>query len=141
MEFRFPPDHGHLRTLRKEVRTGLQGSGVSRARIDMVLLVLDEIVSNSIEHAREYRSTGELRVRIEARAQGVLVEFEDPDVPETTVADLARVCRGRRDAVPAAHNERGRGLFLLADSVEDLVIAPAPGGGLSLRGRVAKDLA
>lgn len=138
--FRFPPDQRHLRVLRKAVRARLDALRLTRARIDMVLLVLDEIVTNSIEHAGEYRRSSHLRVELRQDGDAIVFDFEDPDVPQDTVEQLARAFEAQQ-ARPAPHFERGRGLFLLADSVDDLSIEAGPHGGLHLSGRVAKGLA
>lgn len=138
--FSFPPDQRHLRVLRKEVRARLVALQITEERIDTVLLVLDEIVTNSIDHADDYRRSSHLRIELRQDGDAIVFDFDDPDVPHETVERLARAFDAQQTR-PEPHFERGRGLFLLAGSVDDLSIAAGPHGGLHLSGRVAKGLA
>ena len=116
--------------------------GVSDDRADSMVLVLDEIVTNAIEHGDSYRnSKGWLLLRIEASGRDLLLEFEDPDVPPRVVAQLASAIAAWTDALPPVDSERGRGLFLIARNLDRPEIKPAPGGGLQLRGRFRDVLA
>lgn len=135
LEFVFPPDAEHLRTLRHHLRRKLVELAVFGELADSVVLVVDEIVTNAIEHARPYRlGAGQLVLRLERRADRVWLDFEDPDVPATVVQELARVLAERAQPVdPAA--ERGRGLLLVAENVEALRIEEGPRGGMRLHGR------
>jgi len=136
LEFRFPPALEHLRSLRRHLRQKLQESHVSVETADSVILVLDEIVTNAIEHADSYRNeSGWLLVRLDASGTDVLFEFEDPDVPTDVVDALAATLANSNEDHPPIDNERGRGLFLVALNIDDLKISHRPDGGLHLHGR------
>ena len=134
--FRFPPEASHLRMLRRTVRDGLEAQGVPSATIELVVLVLDEVVSNSIEHGSSYRARHE-HLSVSVRSNGIEVEldFEDPEAPRTVVDELADALERSRGKRPPPESERGRGLYLVADSLTELSVRPAKGGGLHLHGR------
>ncbi len=136
LEFRFPPALEHLRSLRKHLREKLEESQIAIEVADSVVLVLDEIVTNAIEHAGSYRDeSGWLLVRMEASATAVIFEFEDPDVPTEVVDSLATALANSEQTHPPIHNERGRGLFLVALNIDELKVSHRPDGGLHLHGR------
>ena len=142
LEFRFPPEPEHLRALRSQLRDKLAEFGVPEDLADNVLLVTDEIVSNAIEHAEDYRGhSGRLLVRVEPQDGDVLLEFEDPDVPPEVIAELAEALAAKRDNRPPPDSERGRGLFLIAHNVKDLEVKQRDDGGLHLHGRFTEALA
>ena len=136
MEFRFPPEPEHLRSLRRHLRTKLDELGVHGDMADSVLLVLDEIVTNAIEHSDPYRDAdGHLTVRLCTRDAAVVFDFEDPDVPEPVVRELAAALSAGPGNRPPPDSERGRGLFLIAHHVDGLEITLRDGGGMRLHGR------
>ncbi len=138
LEFVFAPRPARLRALRRQLRRQLDQLGVGDETADDVLLVVDEIVTNAIEHGARYRARGTLLVlrlrRVDAEVE---LEFEDPDVPERVVADLARRLEQSHNGPPALDAERGRGLFLIAVRFAEVSVRSGPGGGLHLRGRLA----
>lgn len=136
--FRFPPEVSHLRMLRRTVRDGLQAQGVPSTTIELVVLVLDEVVSNAIEHGHGYRARNEpLSVAVRSNGIEVELDFEDPEAPGEVVSEIADALERSRGKRPPPDSERGRGLYLVADSLADLSVRPAPGGGLHLHGRCA----
>jgi anti-sigma regulatory factor (Ser/Thr protein kinase) len=139
MEFRFPPEPRHLRVLRRKVRRALEREGIVGSPVDRLVLVLDEMVSNAIEHGNSNRAgVHELSVMLRLSDVHVDVEFRDPGVPDSVVRelnDLLRACRGNR---PPLDNERGRGLFLIDDGLDELCLEALPGGGLTMRGRMSR---
>ena len=141
LEIEFPPDPGFARTLRGSLRASLSGMGVSEDRLDFVLLVVDEIVNNAIEHSAAYRADGKLLLRMTAKGRDVWLNFEDPDVPGEVITELSQVLSGPADDVPPLDSERGRGLFLIAMNVEELEVDQRPQGGMVLRGRFPDALA
>ena len=108
-------------------------------RIERMVLVIDEMVSNAIEHGRIYRTKGhQLRLLLHLDQNHLHIEFNDPGVPHEVVSELNELlaaCRGNR---PPLDSERGRGLFLIDDGLDDLEVEAAPGGGLSMRGRMLR---
>lgn len=142
LEIEFPADPNVTRTLRQDLRTKLEAMQVAPESLDFVLLVVDEIVNNAIEHSADYRAAkGQLRIRIEPQGQDVMLGFEDPDVPGDVVDELATVLGGGFDDTPPLESERGRGLFLIAFNVQDLRVSRRPDGGMLLQGRFPDALA
>ena len=139
LEFEFPPEPERLRWLRETLREELQRIAVSSDVANTVVLVVDEIVSNAIEHASSYRDGGHLMVRLEHGTGRLAMVFEDPDVPGNVVEDLARALEASRGQPPNPLAERGRGLFLVSECMVDPVISPRDGGGLHLRGSFDDD--
>ncbi len=136
LDFRFPAEPDHLRNLRQMLREGLAAMGVAEAVTDRVLLVVDEIVSNAIEHGVDYRH-GEkpLRARVQLLDdRRVFLQFEDRDMPPETLAQLAREVQNTNGAPPIAELERGRGLFLVRELLVDLRVHEMSGGGMLLEG-------
>ena len=135
------PDHARVKQLRDEIRRRLAAVGVADDLVDRVVLVVDEIVSNSIEHGEAYRAENDrMSLRIEVVDGYVGIEFVDSSVPAAVVEEVLRLleaCRGER---PPIDSERGRGLFLIDDGLDELEIRAAPGGtGLVLRGRLLRE--
>lgn len=138
LQFRFPPTPRHLRVLRRTVRRELEEHGHPPSTVDDVVLVLDELVTNAIDHARGYRNAGQLRVSLEETHEGLRLEFEDPDMPADTVDDLEHTLAACRRRPPPPRVERGRGLFLISLRLRDLRVRHRRGGGLVLRGFFAR---
>lgn len=134
LELRLPPTPRHLRILRRTVRQRLEESRVPPAVVDDAVLVVDELVSNAIDHARSYRDLGDLRVVLEDTQEGLRLEFEDPDMPADAVDDLERAFAACRAQPPPPRVERGRGLFLISLRLQELHVRHRRGGGLSLSG-------
>lgn len=141
LEFQFPPDPEHLRSLRQHLRSKLNDLGVIGEVADNVVLIIDEIVTNSIEHSDPYRNDGQLVVRLGTDEKDVTLEFEDPDVPGSVVEELARAIESKIEKQPPPDSERGRGLFLIASHIDSLEISQRARGGLLLRGRFRSERA
>lgn len=136
-EFCFPPEPEHLRAMRRLVRQRLGKDGVGDHAIEMLLLVLDEIVSNAIEHGLTYRKLHDpLLVRVHRNGDAVELEFEDPETPVELVQKLKAVLGTSGIDLPPIANERGRGLFLVAALLQDIRITIRTHGGLRLTGRL-----
>ncbi len=142
-EFHIAADPADARDLRRQVRQRLEPIGLRGADLDRLVLVLDELVGNAVEHGSVYRSQGDvLSVRVlVARSGGVDVEFHDPAAPEDVTDDIRRQIahhdNGKKQ--PPVHNERGRGLFLIADAFDSVEVQRGPDGhGLLLRGKLRR---
>ena len=86
LEFRLPAKIAHLRVLRRSLRQGLQDMGVAELPLDRLLLVVDEVVSNAIEHGQIYRRSAEpILVQVHRQDRGLLLSIEDADVPAAVV--------------------------------------------------------
>ena len=134
---RFPADLSRMADLRRVLRAHLEGVGVDGAQVERMILVVDEVVSNSIEHGSEYRrSPDPIRVYVERVECDLLLQVDDADVPSDLVANLARVFDDQLGSAPSAVVERGRGMYLITMFLEDLEIVSAEGGGMRLQGRL-----
>ena len=132
---RFPADLERMGDMRRALRSGLEVKGVPDACLERLVLVVDEVVTNSIEHGVDYRTSDDpIRVCVSRGEDGLRVLVEDVDVPSTLVRDLTREFAARRDEAPEAVLERGRGMFLITMFLEDLQVGAADGGGLRLEG-------
>ncbi|MFG2147612.1 ATP-binding protein [Streptomyces sp. NPDC048696] len=99
-EWTFPAEAGAVRTARHAVRDTLRGWSFDPAVSDVAVLLVSELVTNSLRHA-----SGPIGVRMACLEPGaLLVEVSDP-LPEEPV---------ERDAGP--DDEGGRGLQLVACS-------------------------
>ena len=129
LEFRVRPEPAEVRALRHGVRERLEGIGVAEERIDSLVLVLDEIVNNSIEHGAGYRTDADvLEVRVAVGSARIDVEYRDPSVPADVVSELVEMFAEVRSGPPPAMFERGRGLFLIQDGLADLAVESVDGG-------------
>jgi anti-sigma regulatory factor (Ser/Thr protein kinase) len=138
--FRLRPSFDQARALRSGVRERLEPLGVSEQDVGRLILVVDEMVSNAIEHGHEYRRDGDLlTVRIGVDPAFFDVEFIDPAVPTAIITEIEGLLAQCRGGVPPLDNERGRGLFLIQDGLESLDLLGDPGGrGLRVRGRMRR---
>ena len=134
---RFPADLGRMAEVRKVVRNDLAREGVPEEFVERLVLVVDEVVSNSIEHGTDYRQTEKpIRVRVGRTGDGLVLSVDDVDVPPDMVADLAREFDEHGGEAPALFLERGRGMFLINMFLEDLRLSSVEGGGMRLQGRL-----
>jgi anti-sigma regulatory factor (Ser/Thr protein kinase) len=138
LEFRVAPEPAQVRELRAEVREALESRQIAEHTVDTTVLVLDELVNNSIEHGRPYRGEADqLAVRLTLGEDGVHVAFEDPSVPSQVVGEIESLLEQVKDTAPPPFFERGRGLFLIQDGIKQLELASLDGGvGMLLTGRI-----
>lgn len=136
----FAAEPAALRTLRQHVRRELGSHRLAENDAEMVLLVVDELVSNAIEHGRAYRADGKpLRVGLFVDGADLVLEFVDRDMPRAEIAELGRSLAGGVGGIPDIEDERGRGLFLVTTALEGIVVEDrtAAAEGMLLRGRFA----
>ena len=137
---RFPADLGRMMDLRTRLRDGLALCEIPAALVERVVLVVDEVVTNSIEHGEGYRKSEQpIRVAIRQGDQGLEVEVDDLDVPPELVGPLSKELNSEATTLPAMDHERGRGMFLVGMFLEGLRIAPVEGGGMRLQGRLIEE--
>jgi anti-sigma regulatory factor (Ser/Thr protein kinase) len=136
-EHRIPADLSLVGDLRRLLRHGLEQAGVSCGFIERLVLVVDEVVSNSIEHGAGYRkSAAPIRVVVRQRVDGLQVEVDDLDVPVDLVTTLEAELHGQDGMPPSAVSERGRGMFLITMLLTDLRVVAVEGGGMRVQGRL-----
>lgn len=136
-EHRFPPEFSQVRILRKALRDQLVKWKIDLGVVDRALLVVDELVSNAIEHGGVHRIVHEpLVLRASLSGTCLALDFEDPEVPPAIVKELQKTFAGDRTALPALDSERGRGLFLIATWLEKIAVSALRGGGMRFEGRI-----
>jgi anti-sigma regulatory factor (Ser/Thr protein kinase) len=136
LRFELLPDPRRVRDLRRDVRSKLGPLGFEPEFITHVLLVLDEIVSNAIEHGSGYRAgDAPLVVTLRRSRRDLVLDFEDPAVPEDLVRQLRDAFACRDATCPPPESERGRGIYLVLGALRDVDVTQAPRGGLHLHGR------
>ena len=134
---RFAADLSRMAEMREVVRESLVREGVPAEFLERLVLVVDEVVSNSIEHGTDYRQTEKpIRVCVGRTEDGLVLSVDDVDMPPDMVADLAREFGSQPGEAPALNLERGRGMFLISMFLEDLQVSSVDGGGMRLRGRL-----
>lgn len=135
-EFSYPcaSDHASVRVLRATIRDQLEAWNIDAGAANRIVLVVDEIASNSIDHSAEYRVQPP-HFRLGLVETDVEFTFVDPDMPESLVVELARRF-AELTAPPALDDERGRGLFLIRQSLEDVRFVWTQSVGLTLSGRL-----
>ena len=138
IEFKILPHLTRMHQLRSDVRTSLQRHGVRAERLEVLVLVVDEIVTNAIEHGSRYRrADDELTLRFHVEGTALAVEFIDPSATKEVYRELVALLDQCRNGPPPLHSERGRGLFLVQDGLDEFEIEMLGSGtGLSMRGRL-----
>ncbi len=140
MVARFAAAPEALRDLRKRVRAEVKGARLPRSSVDTLLLVLDELISNAIEHGAAYRRSAEpLRAELSLDGRDLVLVFDDDDMPSPQV-ELLRSAVGNDVELPDLEDERGRGLFLITTSLQGLTVEDrtAVGAGVRLTGRIGR---
>jgi anti-sigma regulatory factor (Ser/Thr protein kinase) len=134
------PHVGQVRFLRADLREHLEARGVAEADVDRLVLVVDEMVNNAIEHGASHRRMSDvLRLRVDVEVAELRLEFVDPSAPGDLVAQLEEMLAACSSGRPPLFSERGRGLFLIADGLDELRVAVGDAGvGLRLLGRAAR---
>lgn len=135
---RFAAEAQALRGVRRRVRTELRGLRLPPHDAEIVLLVLDELVSNAIEHGAAYRARGKpLQAGLHVDGDDLVLEFVDEDMPAAEI-EVLRGALGTGDIdLPDVEDERGRGLFLVLTALQGIVVEDRTeaAGGMLLRGR------
>ena len=137
--FRVEAETGAVSVLRRRTRDRLEEHGVGERTLDTLVLVLDELVNNAIDHGGDYRRPSDrLEVALSVEAGAIELSFVDPSAPATVVDELRRQFSSTEAMLPALDLERGRGLFLISTMLEDLEIRAATAGGLEIAGHVPR---
>lgn len=108
LELEFPADAGQLAQARTTLRNWLSRAGVNPQQAMDVLIAAGEAIANGIEHGYRHSSRGTIRLTATAL----------PDQVQLAVSDS-----GSWQAAPAeAGSNRGRGIALMRELMDDLVI-------------------
>ncbi|WP_052685117.1 ATP-binding protein [Lentzea aerocolonigenes] len=108
LALRFPADAREVAPVRHQLREWLQGSGFDEDEASDLVLAVSEAVNNSVEHAYPAPAQGTIEVRAQIGDDGtVAVDVSD---------------HGQWRVPPPALTMRGRGLLLMRESVDEVVI-------------------
>ena len=140
MEFVFPAAHGPGREARRRIGDFLRGRGLTERDVQNVEFVASELICNAVDHgggggAREVedlKEAVEVRVSFELREDSWSLAVSDQGGGDPEVLRAL----AKPDGPPDLEDERGRGIFLLAQMVDSLEIERA-GPGLCLRASCA----
>jgi anti-sigma regulatory factor (Ser/Thr protein kinase) len=118
-----------LRPLRALLQSTCEFHGVDEEATQEVLLVVSEIVNNSIEHVAGRGPEGyhevDLRFGIGGgRIVGVVLDEGEGGIEQTDFDGASS---------PSLDNDRGRGLFLIKAYVDELSVRPRDGVGTEIR--------
>lgn len=104
----FPADAREVAPVRHQLREWLQDSGFGEDEASDLVLAVSEAVNNSVEHAYPAPAHGTVEVRAQITKDGTV----DIDVTD----------HGQWRIPPPALTMRGRGLLLMRESVDEVVI-------------------
>jgi anti-sigma regulatory factor (Ser/Thr protein kinase) len=108
LALRFPADANEVAPVRHQLREWLQESGLDDDEASDLVLAVSEAVNNSVEHA--YPAPAHGTVEVCAR------------IAEDGTVDIDVTDHGRWRVPPPALTMRGRGLLLMRESVDEVVI-------------------
>jgi serine/threonine-protein kinase RsbW len=108
LALRFPADAREVAPVRHQLREWLQGSGFGEDEASDLVLAVSEAVNNSVEHAYPAPARGTVEVLAQIGTDGTV----DIDVTD----------HGQWRIPPPALTMRGRGLLLMRESVDEVVI-------------------
>jgi serine/threonine-protein kinase RsbW len=108
LALRIPADAREVAPMRHQLREWLQDSGFGEDEASDLVLAVSEAVNNSVEHAYPDPVRGTIDVRAQIAEDGTV----DIDVTD----------HGRWRVPPPALTMRGRGLLLMRESVDEVVI-------------------
>ena len=150
LELSLPATHAHGRMGRRVATQFADEQGLPEGQRDTFQFVVGELLDNAVDHGggeaaqrladltRDVRMHMTVRVGEEAgpgRAWAVRVDDQGAGDPEA----VERFIRPA-DGLPDLEDERGRGLFLLAEMVDELRVSRSPDGrGLSLEASQGAD--
>jgi anti-sigma regulatory factor (Ser/Thr protein kinase) len=132
-----PAAHSAARMARQLVRQFAQSTGIDGSELDNLVLVADELLTNAVDHgggggtleeadlARPVR----MKLALDVRADGWELHISDQGGGDPAVVDALM----HPSDLPDLEDERGRGFFLMAQMVDELVVRrSADGLGLEL---------
>lgn len=131
LQLQIPSHLAFVRPVRKMLEGLLQAQGWDEDDVDDAALIITEIVQNAVEHGSRGDGKESIRIVLDARADAVEMEVEDPGSGEDPQAALDRDVE---TPVPLEES-RGRGLFLIYRLAGDMQRTLGSSGGLCIRAR------
>jgi PAS domain S-box-containing protein len=123
LEARLPAEPARLAAVRRAVVAWGDAAALPEDVVEDLQLALGEALANAIEHAYQGRPAGECAYRVSWTPDGGIdVRVDDS---------------GSWRPVPADPGFRGRGLMLIHQLAEHVVVEPGPSGGTTVRFHVA----
>lgn len=119
-----PVDLGGLGAMRRRVEETARLNGFCPHRVEDLVLAVNELVSNGIEHG-----SGQPLLRAWRTPDGLVAEMTDPDACRLTFPGLAE---------PAAGGTRGRGLWLASELADVLQVWTAEDDPGTVQGTVVR---
>lgn len=110
----FPANAGQLAAVRAQLDTWLATAGLTEDDCYDLLIAVNEAASNAIEHAYEPDEPGVVHIRADARPDGSV---------RVVVADY-----GTWRVPPPSLSTRGRGLLLMRENVDEVLVDRQPSG-------------
>lgn len=128
-QLRIPNRLGMVQALRALLAATLEGRGVDEEDAQEILLVVSEVVNNSIEHVAGRGPGGyhEVEIRLGVLGDRVVGRVRDEGLGGIEQKDFDRA------SVPDLDTDRGRGLFLIQAYVDALTVVPIRGIGTEIR--------
>ena len=108
LALRFPADAREVAPVRHQLREWLQDSGFGEDEASDLVLAVSEAVNNSVEHAYPAPARGTVEVHAKIGDDGAV--------------DIRVTDHGQWRVPPPALTMRGRGLLLMRESVDEVVI-------------------
>lgn len=118
MRWSTPPDARRVASIRRELRSWLTGRSVTAEAVDELVVVAGELLANAVAAAR---STVQLRAA--GGGDRVVLEVEDDGRGHERLGSLGH-------SLPTDAAERGRGLFLVRQLVDDMAVLSTSEGSV-----------
>jgi anti-sigma regulatory factor (Ser/Thr protein kinase) len=121
LQLEFRPGEQSIRGMRAMLRTLLSSFGFPEEGVEGVVLGADEALMNAWEHGNCQDASSTIGLTIELSADRLLLEVLDRGEGEAPSAGDS--------ALPEHDSERGRGLFLIHQVMDEVKFLPREGGG------------
>ncbi|HEX2038715.1 MAG TPA: SpoIIE family protein phosphatase [Acidimicrobiales bacterium] len=129
MRWSAPPDARRVAGIRRELRAWLGARGVDGEAIDELVVVAGELLANAVAAARS-----SVHLRASGGADRVVLEVEDDGRGHEHLASFGH-------SLPTDAAERGRGLFLVRQLVDDMAVLSTSEGSVVTVTRVLSRVA
>ena len=134
LQLDLPAAHAAARMARHLIRPFARSGGVTGRELDNLLLVASELMANVVDHGGEASSDDLPRMKLVLGVGRGAWRLEVTDEGGGDVQALRDLIQPA--GLPDLEDERGRGLFLISQMVDEISVEPNPAGrGISLRVR------
>jgi serine/threonine-protein kinase RsbW len=135
LQLDLPAAHAAARMARHLIRPFARSGGITGRELDNLLLVASELLANVVDHGGAAPAGGDLpRMKLVLGVGRGAWRLEVTDEGQGDVQALRDLLQPA--GLPDLEDERGRGLFLISQMVDEIAVEPNPAGrGVSLRVR------